>query len=242
MRFSPAILASSAVAFALVFAACSSPNPLGGLAQYGAAPDAGSSAPSANAPTDNNPSGDDNGAGSPGATSTPSPVISGDPPSDGEATSGNDGGGANGDGGTPTSDASTPPSDAGASSALLARCVSDLNSYRSQAGVTALTESSALEAYGALAATSDSQSGTTHGYFSTNDGSGVSAAESELPGWPLNQYASTSDLVDQGVAAIFNQGPGAAPYDNLVNATFTQAGCGVATTSDGNVWVTFEYK
>jgi hypothetical protein len=240
MRFPIGLLASSAAA--VVFVACSSPNPLGGLPQFGAGSgDAGSSAPASNgnAPGDDN-NGDDSPGGSAGATSAPSPVIpkGQDPESDG----GTDDGGASEGGMATPGDASAPTSDGGASSSLLARCVSDLNSYRSQAGVKALTESSALEAYGALAATSDSQSGTVHGYFAGNSGNGVSAAESEIPGWALNQYASASDLVDQGVSAIFNQGPGAAPYDNLVNATFTQAGCGLATTSDGNVWVTFEYK
>ncbi len=240
MRFSIGLAASSTLA--LVVAGCSSPNPLGGLPQFGAAADAGSTGPSSNAPGDDN-AGDDDGTSN-GHGSTPSPRP---PPGtplypDAGSTPSDDGGAPAIDGAALVSDSSAPTTDSGAPSALLVRCVADLNSYRSQAGVSALTESSALEAYGALAAASDAQSGTTHGYFTANHGNGVSAAESELPAWPLNQYASTSDLIDQGVAAIFNQGPGAAPYDNLVNATFTQAGCGVTTTTDGNVWVTFEYK
>jgi hypothetical protein len=236
MSFSTRFAASCALAFALT--ACSSPNPLGGLAQPQSGADAGS-----NAATTSNAGGDDDDG--PGfQPPTPSPR----PPKWTDASTWDDGGGWSStadDGGAEDAapeDGSAPTSDSGVSTALLAHCVAELDSYRTQAGGSTLTESSALEGYGALAAASDSQSGTTHGYFAKNQGNGISSAESELPGFPLNQYASLSDLVDQGVQEIFNEGPGAAPYDNLVNATFTQAGCGFATTPDGNEWVTFEYK
>jgi hypothetical protein len=241
MRASILLLATPLLAFAsLAASGCSAANPLNGIG--GQAPDAGQAASSTNDNAGNGDNGDDgddgNGTSSSGG-STPSPLHF----PDASAPTGDDAGTSDDGGATSTEDGSTTvaASDGGASAAVLAHCVAALNSYRTQASVSALTESSALESYAAAASASDAQSGQTHGYYAGNDGNGVSSAESELPGWPLDQYASVDDMIDQGVAAIFQQGPGAAPYDNLVNASFKQAGCGVAQTPDGNVWVAIEY-
>jgi hypothetical protein len=238
MRASNLLLATSLVAFAsLATVGCSAANPLNGIG--GQAPDAGQAGSSTNVNAGNGDNGNDGNGSSGSGGSTPSPLHF----PDASAPAGEDAGASDDGGATPTEDgsASVATPDGGATAAVLARCVAALNSYRTQAGVSAVTESSALESYAAAASASDAQSGQTHGYYAGNDGNGVSSAESELPGWPLDQYASVDDMIDQGVAAIFQQGPGAAPYDNLVNASFKQAGCGVAQTADGNVWVAIEY-
>jgi hypothetical protein len=238
MRASILLLATPVLAFASLAAFGCSANPLGGVGVQAA--DAGQAATSTNNNGDNGSNGGDgNGTSSSSGGSTPSPLHFPDAsaPTSDDAGAGDDGGAAS----TEEGGAPVATSDGGAGTAVLAHCLATLNTYRAQANVSALTESSALESYAAAASSSDAQSGQTHGYYAGNDGNGVSSAESELPGWPLDQYGSLSDMIDQGVAAIFQQGPGAAPYDNLVNATFTQAGCGVAQTGDGNVWVAIEY-
>jgi uncharacterized protein YkwD len=141
-------------------------------------------------------------------------------------------------GGTPST------GDAGASTTdLLQHCVDDINSYRAKIGVPAYTRSAALEQFAATGAQDDSQTGSAHGHFiSTNGGNGIAYAENEVPGWPLDQYGSVTDVIDQGMQMMWAEGPGGGHYDNMASTDYTQAGCGTYVTSDGSVWVTTDFK
>jgi uncharacterized protein YkwD len=138
---------------------------------------------------------------------------------------------------------STATGDDAGSADVLQRCVDDINSYRATINVPAYTRSSSLEAFAATGAESDGQSGSPHGHFiSTNGGNGVAFAENEVPGWPLAQYGSVSDILDQGMLMMWAEGPGGGHYDNMASTQYTQAGCGTYTTSDGNVWITTDFR
>jgi hypothetical protein len=119
-----------------------------------------------------------------------------------------------------------------------------INSYRATlSGAPPYTRTSALEQYAAAGAQDDSQTGTAHGHFtSTNGGNGVAFAENELPGWPLSQYGSVSSVIDQGMQAMWNEGPGGGHYENMTSTQYTQAGCGIFVASDGSVWITTDFR
>jgi hypothetical protein len=142
-------------------------------------------------------------------------------------------------GGTSNAD---PGGTAGTSSDALQHCVDGINSYRAKVSATPYTRSSALETFAAAGAQSDSQSGQAHGHFIATSGGGVAFAENELPGWPLAQYKSMSDLIDQGLAAMWSEGPGGGHYDNMSSSKYTSAGCGTYTLPNGDVWVTMDFK
>jgi uncharacterized protein YkwD len=134
--------------------------------------------------------------------------------------------------------------DAGATSTdLLQHCIDDINSYRAQINVPPYTRSSDLEAFAATGAESDSQSGQAHGHFiATNGGNGVAFAENEVPGWPLAEYGSVTAIMDQGMQMMWAEGPGGGHYENMASTQYTLAGCGTYTTSDGNVWITTDFR
>jgi uncharacterized protein YkwD len=138
----------------------------------------------------------------------------------------------------------TPAADAGTSTTdALQHCVDVINSYRAQISVPAYARSSSLEAFAATGAQSDSQTGEAHGHFvSTNGGNGIAYAENEVPGWPLDQYGSITDVIDQGMQMMWAEGPGGGHYDNMASTDYTQAGCGTYVTSDGDVWITTDFR
>jgi len=150
------------------------------------------------------------------------------------------------DGGTTSSSSgstTTTAPEAGTSTDLLQHCVDVINSYRAQINVPAYTRSSALEAFAATGAQSDSQTGEAHGYFvSTNGGNGIAFAENEVPGWPLDQYGSVTAVIDQGMQAMWAEGPGGGHYDNMASTDYTQVGCGTFVTTDDSVWITTDFK
>ncbi len=159
----------------------------------------------------------------------------------GSTTTSSSGGSSSGSGSS--SGGSSTATDAGASADVLQHCVDVINSYRAKINVPAYTRASALEQFAATGAQSDSQTGQAHGHFvSTNGGDGVAFAENEVPGWPLAQYASVTDVVDQGMQMMWNEGPGGGHYDNMASTDYTQAGCGLYVTSDNSVWVTTDFR
>jgi uncharacterized protein YkwD len=124
----------------------------------------------------------------------------------------------------------------------LQHCVDVINGYRAKVGASPLARSSALEAYAAAGATSDSQTNQPHGHFITTAGGGIAFAENEIPGWPLASYQTTANVIERGTLLMWNEGPGGGHYQNLVNTSFTQVGCGVHATTAGAVWVTQDFR
>jgi hypothetical protein len=218
----------------IIFVGCSSPNPLGTFAgRYNGASsikDAGSTVASGTATN-----GDDDSDPQPSAPQPTPPVYDG-----GDQIPEPDGGyNANRDA-APAIDAS-PISDASTLDPIVQHCVDAINGYRAQVGVPAYALSPDVESFATSAASSDAQSGNVHGYFHQNNGGGVSSAESELPGYPLNG-GTVQSVIDQGLSDIWNEGQGGAHYQQLTSTQFTTVGCGYALSQDQqSVWVTFDY-
>jgi hypothetical protein len=121
--------------------------------------------------------------------------------------------------------------------------VDDINSYRATINAPPYARAADLEAFAATGAEEDSQSGNAHGHFAaTNGGNGVAFAENEIPGWPLAQYASVEAIMDQGMQMMWAEGPGGGHYENMSSTQYTLAGCGIYTTSAGDVWITTDFR
>jgi hypothetical protein len=156
----------------------------------------------------------------------------------------------------PGSDAPSPPppidsgsiaTDSGgtapdtATSDDLQHCVDVLNSYRAKVGRPPLARASDLEAYATVGAKSDSETGEPHGHFMSTDGGGIAWAENEIPGWPLVDYGSVRDVIDEGTKMMWDEGPGGGHYENIVG-DYTQVGCGTYLTPGGDVWITQDFR
>ncbi len=120
-----------------------------------------------------------------------------------------------------------------------ATCVSKINGYRQQVGVSPLlTQWSSEESCGDSQAKSDSRSGTAHGAF----GKCGEGAQNECPGW-----GSLDDILNGCLQAMFNEGPGE-PYSahghyiNMTNPGYSQVACGFYQTSDGKWWAVQDFK
>jgi uncharacterized protein YkwD len=173
-----------------------------------------------------------------GSASTSSSSSSGGSASNGSAIS------ASGSSSSSSSSGGASAGDDAGTDSDLQHCVDVINSYRATlSDVPAYTRSSSLEQFAAVGAEDDSQTGEAHGHFiSTNGGNGVAYAENEIPGWPENQYGSITAVIDQGMQMMWAEGPGGGHYDNMSSTQYTQAGCGIYVTSDGNVWITTDFR
>src|SRR5580700_4501580 len=111
-------------------------------------------------------------------------------------------GGGGGGGGVDAGDGS------GSDTATLMACVAQTNTYRSMNGKSALTESSALEAYAAVGAMYDFTNGA-HAHFEATNGGGIAFAENECPvqgNWMLQPGGDMTALVIQCVDAFYAEG------------------------------------
>lgn len=124
----------------------------------------------------------------------------------------------------------------------LQHCVDVINPYRAKVGAPALTRSSALEAFAAEGALSDSKTGEAHGHFMATSGGDVAFAENEIPGWPLADYGSLRVVIDQGLQMMWDEGPGGGHHDNMASREYTQVGCGSHVTASGDVWVVQDFR
>jgi len=118
---------------------------------------------------------------------------------------------------------------------LLSLCVGEINEVRNQNGAFPYTESPTLEAYAALAATSDAQSGQAHGYFYQTNGGSVATTEDELDGANVDPGGTAQQVLSQGLLGYQQNGGGG--FDNIVTDQLSQVGCGFAQDGAGNWWV-----
>jgi uncharacterized protein YkwD len=124
----------------------------------------------------------------------------------------------------------------------LQHCVDVINQYRATNGKPALARSSALEAYAAAGAQSDSASGSPHGHFIATQGGGVAWAENEIPGWDMSYGGgSVSGVIDGGLQMMWDEGPGGGHYENMNSGSYTQVGCGIYVTPANEVWVVQDF-
>jgi hypothetical protein len=153
-----------------------------------------------------------------------------------------DSGSTSADGGAPPPiDTGVPGSDTGPSSDDLQHCVDVLNGYRAKVGKPPLTRAADLEAYAAVGAKSDSETGEPHGHFMSTDGGGIAFAENEIPGWPFADYGSIAGVIDDGTKMMWDEGPGGGHYENIIG-DYTQVGCGTYLTPGGDVWITQDFR
>jgi len=122
----------------------------------------------------------------------------------------------------PSGGIGAPTGAASASEADLTFCVTEANQYRASIGKAPLTRSSTLEAYAATGAHDDGLAHTGHGHFHTAPG--VARAENEIPWWA--HLASVHEVMQQGLAQMWAEGPGGGHYENL-RGPYTEVGCGV---------------
>ncbi len=97
--------------------------------------------------------------------------------------------------------------------------------------VRPLTHSADLDLYAVVAAQHDAAAQTPHGLFSTTSGGGVAMAENAIPSWRLSQFGTVREIVRQGLAAMWAEGPGGGHYDNLIGP-YTEVGCGIVVSGD----------
>jgi uncharacterized protein YkwD len=105
-------------------------------------------------------------------------------------------------------------------------CLTQTNQYRSSVGRPALARSTDLEAYATRAAENDGAAHVGHQYFRSTNGGEIAMAENEIPWWSTNR-GSVAQIVQQGLAGMWAEGPGGGHYQNMTGP-YTQAGCGVS--------------
>jgi hypothetical protein len=113
----------------------------------------------------------------------------------------------------------------------IAFCVEQTNAYRGAVGRAALTQSADLDLYAAVAAQHDAAARVPHGLFSATSGGGVAMAENAIPWWSLLQFGTVREIVRQGLAAMWAEGPGGGHYDNMIGP-YTEVGCGIVVSGD----------
>lgn len=113
----------------------------------------------------------------------------------------------------------------GSATAYLVYCVSETNRYRATIGAPPLVRSAELEAYAAGGARTDATARDAHSHFKSTSG-GMAVAENELPWWPLGRFRTVQDVMRQGIAEMWAEGPGGGHYENLTGP-YTEMGCGV---------------
>ena len=138
---------------------------------------------------------------------------------------------------SPASPGSSPSPSANAGyDAELALCVSITNTYRASIGRGALTRAERLDAYAAEAARTDASAREAHHYTTnTKFGNGLVRAENELLWWPLSTYGTVRNVVEEGLATMWKEGPGGTHYVNVVG-NYSEIGCGIYV-SGGEVTV-----
>jgi len=89
----------------------------------------------------------------------------------------------------------------------------------------------------------DAARNAPHAHFMATNGGGIALAENEVPGWDLEFGNGTvMGVVEAGLAAMWDEGPGGGHHDNMNSRTFTELGCGIYVTSRGEVWVVQDFR
>lgn len=124
---------------------------------------------------------------------------------------------------------STAPADA---EAAIEACVSITNEYRRTVGRPPLTRDADLETFARDAAAYDLRVGKAHAYFRKTRGGGLSRAENQIPAWSLARYGTVLEVVRQGLALMWDEGPRGAHRKALADRRYTRLGCAVVVDGD----------
>jgi uncharacterized protein YkwD len=126
-------------------------------------------------------------------------------------------------------------------SADLAFCVSEINRLRATVGAPALAQSGTIETFSNEAAQIDGGAHETHKHFrDTNGGHGTAMAENEIPWWNISDWSSVHNVIRQGLATEWAEGPGGSHYENMTGR-YTQVACGISVKGN-EVTVTQDFK
>ena len=143
-------------------------------------------------------------------------------------------------GGVTAVDSSASSTAQAATAADLTFCVQETNRYRASVGLSALSQSAALESYAATGARVDGKAHMGHSHFTSTKGGGVALAENVIPWWPLAEYGSVQEVMRQGLAQMWAEGPGGTHYQ-IIAGRYTQVGCGVFV-NNGEVTVVQDFR
>ena len=119
-------------------------------------------------------------------------------------------------------------------------CIDETNRYRAMVGVPPYARSSALDDYADQGAAQDGESGDPHGHFISTNGGGLALAENEVPQWD----GGPSDLmqvVRDGLAAMWSEGPGGGHYENMRSTDYTLLGCGLYVSATHGITVVQDF-
>jgi uncharacterized protein YkwD len=118
-------------------------------------------------------------------------------------------------------------------------CVTEVNRLRSSVGKPPLTRSDQIENFSHEAARVDGDAHETHKFFRQTNGGGVARAENEIPWWALSRYGSVRNIIRDGLANEWSEGPGGSHWENITG-NYTEVACGIAI-KDGEVTVTQDF-
>jgi uncharacterized protein YkwD len=120
-------------------------------------------------------------------------------------------------------------------------CVEQVNGLRASVGAPALVQSDDMAAFSTEAARVDGEAHEAHKYFrETNGGNGAAMAENEIPWWTLGRYGSVREIVRQGLAIEWAEGPGGGHYENITGR-YSQMSCGISI-ANGEVTVSQDFR
>jgi len=116
-------------------------------------------------------------------------------------------------------------------------CVSVINSYREEHGLSPLIPSETLNDCASNCAEEDALSGEDHGCFNRTGGcDGQALVQNELLGFELALFGSVQDVISVGMEIKMSEGVDELWYQTILGA-YTEVGCGVFLTESGDVWV-----
>ena len=120
-------------------------------------------------------------------------------------------------------------------------CVSEINRLRATVGAPALAKTERLEEFATEAARVDTEVGVPHTHFrQTNGGNGIAMAENTIPWWKVKSHGSVRNVIREGLAQMWAQGPGGAHYENM-RGRYSEVGCGVFV-SNGEVTISQDFR
>jgi len=102
-------------------------------------------------------------------------------------------------------------------------------------------ESAALANFAETGARVDGTAHSPHSHFVSSRGGGIALAENELPWWPLANYLTVQEVMRQGIAQMWAEGPGGGHYQNLTGR-YTQLGCGVFIADNSEITVVQDFR
>jgi len=134
------------------------------------------------------------------------------------------------------------PSAPHATIADLQFCVDDLNGFRARNRLPPLTRNAEIEQYAADGARLDHEAGVAHQHI-TRTPSPVARAENEFLRQPIGFFGNTVQKTMNGFDDLsYSEGIFGGHYQNMINSSFTQMGCGVFRDSSGSITITQDFR